>query len=129
MRQKALAYLTELTGVEADETQTVEAHSQIVEDALNRLVGRHHIPCPALKDDSCSIYSHRPVIARKFRIPLWNPKNPKVLQACQLNFKAGEVIEAEGLVEPQIVLEYQWLEFKTRIQQKLDLPRLVATVA
>ena len=129
MRQKALAYLLELTGIEADEIQSIETHSQIVEEALNRLVGRQHIPCPALKDDSCSIYSHRPVMARKFGIPLWNPKNPKVLQACELNFKPGEVIEGEGLVEPQIVLEYRWLEFKTGIQQELDLPRLVATVA
>ncbi len=35
----------------------------------------------------------------------------------------------DGLVEPQIILEYQWLEFKTRIQEELDVPKLVATVA
>ena len=129
MRQKAVAYLEELTGTEVDESQSIEAHSQLVGDALNRLVGRHHIPCPALKDDACTIYSHRPVIARKFGIPLWNPKKPNILQACELNFKPGEVIEAEGLVEPQIKLEYRWLEFKTRVNQELSLPDVVATVA
>ena len=112
MRLKALAYLEELTGAPVDPTQSVEAHSQVIEEALDRLVGRHHIPCPALKDDACTIYSHRPVMARKFGIPLWNPKKPNVLQACELNFKQGEVIEADGLVEPQIKLEYQWMEFK-----------------
>lgn len=129
MRQNALAYLAELTGTEVDQNQGIEAHSYIVEEALARLVGRHYIPCPALEDDACSIYSHRPVIARKFGIPLWNPKKPNELQACELNFKAGEVIEVDGLVEPQIELEYRWLEFKNRLEQELDIPKIVATVA
>jgi Fe-S-cluster containining protein len=129
MRQKAVAYLNELTGAEVDESQSIEAHSQVVGHALERLVGKHHIPCPALKDDACTIYSHRPIIARKFGIPLWNPKNPNILQACELNFKPGEAIEGEGLVEPQISLEYRWLEFKTRVNQELSLPNVVATVA
>ena len=129
MRQGALAYLEELTGTPVDETQGIETHSGLIETALNRLVGRHHIPCPALKDDACTIYANRPIIARKWGIPLWNPKNPKVLQACELNFKAGEAIDGEGLVEPQMKLEYRWLEFKTRIHQQLDLPNVVATVA
>ena len=129
MREQARAYLQELTGDDVEEAQGIEAHSQVVEEALSRLAGRRHIPCPALKDDSCTIYSHRPVMARKWGIPLWNPKNPQSLQACELNFKPGEVIEVDGLVEPQIALEYRWLEFKTRIQEELDLPKLVATVA
>ena len=129
MREKAKAYLAEMTGTEVDETQSIEAHSQVVGAALEKLTGRHHIPCPALKDDACTIYSHRPIIARKYGIPLWNPKNPNILQACELNFKAGEVIEADGLVEPQIELEYRWLAFKTRVHQTLDLPDVVATVA
>ncbi len=129
MRENARAYLKELTGAEVEEAEGIEVHSCLVEAALNRLAGLHHIPCPALKDDACTIYSHRPVIARKWGIPLWNPKNPKSLQACELNFKPGEFIEMDGLVEPQIMLEYQWLEFKTRIQEELDVPKLVATVA
>ena len=129
MRQKALAYLAELMGAEVDETQSIEAHSQVLGPTLDKLVGRRHIPCPALKDDACTIYSHRPIIARKYGIPLWNPKNPRVLQACELNFKAGEAIEAEGLIEPQIELEYRWLAFKTSVLEELALPDVVATVA
>ena len=129
MRLKALAYLEELTGSDVDENQSIEAHSRVVQEALDRLVGRRHIPCPALVDDACSIYGHRPIIARKFGIPLWNPRKPGVLQACELNFKDGEAIEADGLVEPQIKLEHQWLEFKDRTHSQLDLPQLTATVA
>ncbi len=129
MRRKALAYLAELTGAEVDENQSIEDHSRLVRDTLDRLAGRRHIPCPALVDDACSIYSHRPIIARKFGIPLWNPKNPNVLQACELNFKPGEVIEAEGLVEPQVKLEYRWLELKNRVNEELGAPDVAATVA
>ena len=82
-----------------------------------------------MKDDACTIYDHRPIIARKFGIPLWNPSKPNILQACELNFKPGEVIEGEGLVEPQVELAYRWLEFKTKVHKELDLPDVVATVA
>ncbi len=129
MRQKARAYLKELTGADVEESDSIEAHSRTVQEALDRLIGRRHIPCPALEDDACTIYGHRPILARKFGIPLWNPKNPNVLQACELNFKPGEVIDGDGLIEPQVHLAYRWLEFKTRVHEDLDLPDVVATVA
>ena len=129
MRQRAREYLVELLGADFQEGQSLEDHSRAVREALGQQAGLRHIPCPALVDDACSIYSHRPVMARKFGIPLWNPNNPHQLQACELNFKPGEVIEGENLVEPQIALEYRWLEFKLGIQDELALPELVATVA
>ena len=129
MRRKAREYLQELTGAPVDEARGIEEHGRVVNASLERLAGRHHIPCSALKDDSCTIYEHRPIIARKWGIPLWNPKNPRVLQACELNFKAGEEIEAEGLVEPQMSLEYRWLAFKDSVHRELDLPDVTATVA
>ena len=129
MRQRAREYLADLIGLSADEAEGIEHHSRVVGATLDKHVGRRHIPCPALKDDACTIYNHRPIIARKWGIPLWNPKNPRVLQACDLNFKAGEAIEAEGLVEPQMELEYRWLDFKTGVHQELDLPDTTATVA
>ena len=129
MRGKARAYLAELTGVEVDESESIEAHSQAIAPALEKLAGRHHIPCPALKDDACTIYNHRPIIARKYGIPLWNPKNPRVLQACELNFEAGEEINGDGLVGPQMELEYRWLALKNGVLQDLDLPEVTATVA
>ena len=33
------------------------------------------------------------------------------------------------MVEPQVKLEYRWLEFRNRINQELSLPNVVATVA
>ena len=129
MRAKARAYLAELTGAGVDETQSIEGHSRAISPSLDRQIGRHYIPCPALKDDACTIYNNRPIIARKYGIPLWNPKNPRVLQACELNFQAGEEINGEGLVEPQMDLEYRWLALKTGVLEELDLPEVTATVA
>ena len=128
-RDRARAYLDEMLGVAVDETQGIEEHSTLVSTALESLAGAKHIPCPALVDDACIIYDHRPIIARKWGIPIWNPRKPDVLQACELNFKAGEAISAEGLVEPQVELEYRWLLFKEKVGEDLDLPDLVATVA
>lgn len=134
MRQRARQYLKELLGPDFRDGQNpedpdLEEHSRAVREALRKQAGLNHIPCPALIDDACAIYDHRPVMARKFGIPLWNPNKPNELQACELNFKPGEVIEGENLVEPQIVLEYRWLEFKQSVQDELSLPELVATVA
>ncbi len=139
MRQRARQYLKELLGSDFLDDQNpedsnleapdLEDHSRAVREALRKQAGLNHIPCPALVDDACAIYDHRPVMARKFGIPLWNPNKPNELQACELNFKPGEVIEGENLVEPQIVLEYRWLEFKQGLQDELSLPELVATVA
>ena len=47
MRLKALAYLEELTGSDVDENQSIEAHSRVVQEALDRLVGAppHPLSC------------------------------------------------------------------------------------
>lgn len=129
MRDRARAYLEEMLGIAVDEAQGIKEHSVLVASALESLAGTKHIPCPALVDDACIIYDHRPIIARKWGIPIWNPRKPDILQACELNFKAGETIVAEGLVEPQVELEYRWLMFKEKIGEDLDLPDVVATVA
>ena len=118
-----------MLGLSVDETHSVEEHGAIVANALESLAGARHIPCPALVDDACIIYDHRPIIARKWGIPIWNPRKPDVLQACELNFEAGEAIVGDGLVEPQVELEYRWLMFKEKVGEDLDLPDVVATVA
>ena len=129
MRDRARTYLKEMLGLSVDEPQGIEEHGALVSAALESLAGTKHIPCPALVDDACIIYGHRPIIARKWGIPIWNPRKPDVLQACELNFKAGEAIVAEGLVEPQVELEYRWLMFKEKVGEDLELPDVVATVA
>src|SRR6516165_121117 len=66
------------------------------------------LPCPALHNDACSIYSARPIICRKWGIPVFDPNKPLALQACELNFRPGEEIDVDGIVEPQARLLEQW---------------------
>jgi Fe-S-cluster containining protein len=87
------------------------------------------LPCPALKGDACSIYSARPIICRKWGIPIFNPKKPLELQACELNFRPGEEIDMNGLIEPQVALLEGWVELKGRAGRKLNHPRTTTTVA
>jgi Fe-S-cluster containining protein len=60
------------------------------------------IPCPALTaDGSCGIYPVRPVLCRKFGVPIYNPEKPERVMACELNFAPGEAIEDPELIEQQ----------------------------
>jgi Fe-S-cluster containining protein len=61
-----------------------------------------HLPCPALgAQGECRIYEARPVICRKFGVPIYNPEKPQNVMACELNFRPGEPIEDDELVERQ----------------------------
>jgi len=61
-----------------------------------------HIPCPALGNDGeCTIYEARPIICRRFGIPIYDYKNPGNIYACHLNFKDGEEIVDDKLVPNQ----------------------------
>jgi len=66
------------------------------------------LPCPALEDGVCQIYEYRPLICRKFGIPLYNPDKPGQVFACQLNFKAGDAIEDDDLVQIQTEIHSDW---------------------
>jgi len=71
------------------------------------------LPCPALTDDgACSIYEVRPVMCRKFGVPIYNPDKPDRVMACELNFKPGEAIEDANLVENQIALYHAQQELQ-----------------
>lgn len=62
-------------------------------------------PCPALNDaGACGMYEARPVMCRKFGVPIFNPDKPDRVLACELNFADGEAIEDPGLVENQTSL-------------------------
>lgn len=56
------------------------------------------LACPALQDGACQIYENRPLICRKYGMPLYNPQRPERIFACELNFRPGEEI-----VDPQLV--------------------------
>jgi Fe-S-cluster containining protein len=66
------------------------------------------LPCPALEDGVCSIYEHRPLICRKFGIPLWNPDRPGRVYACALNFADGDEINDGELIRIQTGIHERW---------------------
>ncbi len=57
------------------------------------------LACPALLDGACQIYDHRPLICRKYGMPLYNPQKPEQVFACELNFRPGEEILDSQLVQ------------------------------
>ncbi|MCC6393025.1 MAG: YkgJ family cysteine cluster protein [Bryobacterales bacterium] len=66
------------------------------------------LACPALEDGACSIYEYRPLICRKFGIPLYNPDKPGRVFACELNFRNGEAIDDPHLVQIQSAIHHEW---------------------
>ena len=66
------------------------------------------LPCPALQGGVCQIYEHRPLICRKFGMPLYNPDKPGRVFACELNFKDGEEIVDSGLIQIQTGIHADW---------------------
>lgn len=76
------------------------------------------LPCPALEDGACLVYSHRPLICRKYGVPLYNPKQPDRIHACELNFAPGEEIEVTELVQIQTSIRDRWAEVNQDYNQR-----------
>lgn len=66
------------------------------------------LPCPALVDGACSIYDHRPLICRRYGIPLYNPQKPDRIFACELNFTPGAEITDPDLIQIHTDLDHRW---------------------
>ncbi|MGH9762186.1 MAG: YkgJ family cysteine cluster protein [Blastocatellia bacterium] len=109
-------------------TDSPSRDSDETEEALTPRPGLR-LACPALAGDACSIYGLRPLICRKWGIPIFNPKKPMELQACELNFKPGEELDVEGVVEPQAALLENWVGLKERAKARLGFAPGTATVA
>jgi Fe-S-cluster containining protein len=77
------------------------------------------LPCPALEGDACTLYDARPLICRKWGIPVFDPAKPDRLHACELNFRNGESIETAGLLEPQRALLDDWAAIKADLRATL----------
>jgi Fe-S-cluster containining protein len=71
------------------------------------------LACPALEDGVCQIYEFRPLICRKFGIPLYNPDKPGQVFACELNFRAGDAIEDNELVQIQTDIHDSWKQVQS----------------
>jgi Fe-S-cluster containining protein len=105
-----------------------DGDDQEIDEAITPRPGLR-LACPALNGDACSIYEARPIICRKWGIPIFNPAQPANLQACELNFKPGEEVDIEGLIEPQVALLEEWVELKDLARHRLSYSRTTATVA
>ena len=80
----------------------------------SRLEGRR-LACAALTPEgACAIYPARPLVCRKFGMPIYDPRHPGQLKACELNFRAGEEIDSEGIVESQTEIHERWEALKAR---------------
>lgn len=88
------------------------------------------LPCPALDPDgACSVYEARPLVCRKFGMPLYNPGRPGVLGACELNFSSGEEIEPADIVENQTRIHDRWQGVKTAVREAYPEGSRLLTVA
>lgn len=76
------------------------------------------LPCPALEDGACSLYSQRPMICRRYGIPLYNPQKPERIFACELNFKPGEEIADSDLVDIHTRLYERWAAVQGEYNQQ-----------
>lgn len=75
------------------------------------------LACPALEDGICAIYEHRPLICRRFGMPLFNPDKPGRLFACELNFRDGEAIDDPDLVQIQTAIHRDWKQLQADYNQ------------
>jgi Fe-S-cluster containining protein len=88
------------------------------------------LPCPALSENGdCGIYESRPLVCRKFGMPIYDPKKPDELQTCELNFREIKEIDADELIKNQMRIYNYWMELKTEVNETLNPERRAATVA
>jgi Fe-S-cluster containining protein len=80
------------------------------------------LPCPALGlEGECTIYEARPVICRRFGMPIYDYKNPANVHACELNFKDGDEITDDKLIPNQTEIGMKWDEVKDEFASRLPL--------
>jgi len=76
------------------------------------------LACPALQDGMCQIYEFRPLICRKFGMPLFNPAKPDRIYACGLNFREGEEIEDPQLIQIQTGIHERWKQVQIEYNER-----------
>lgn len=88
------------------------------------------MPCPALgKENECSIYPARPIVCRRFGIPIYDYKNPGKINACNLNFADGEEINDPLLILNQTEIGLKWDKLKEDFQAFNNLEDKNFTIA
>jgi Fe-S-cluster containining protein len=124
LQQKAREYLSHhhlpLQGGEKEHTKGVFAEGVLNTDHPGspshpslKKEGSYDTPCPALgTEGECTIYEARPVICRRFGMPIYDYKNPTNVHACELNFKNGDEITDDKLIINQTKIGVNWDELK-----------------
>lgn len=87
------------------------------------------LPCPVLDGNACSLYESRPLVCRKWGIPLYDLHYPDTLQACELNFPPGTVIEDDELIERQTAIAQRWGAVKAAVNARLNPEHTSTTIA
>ncbi|MCI0715030.1 MAG: YkgJ family cysteine cluster protein [Chlorobi bacterium] len=94
-------------GVKSTDHPVSSSHPSLTKE------GSINPPCPALgPEGECTIYEARPVVCRRFGMPIYDYKNPQNVYACDLNFKAGEEIRDDKLIPNQTEIGKKWDELK-----------------
>ena len=75
------------------------------------------LACPALDDGICTIYDCRPLICRRFGMPIYNPDRPGRVFACELNFEDGQAIDDPDLVQIQTAIHEDWKQLQADYNQ------------
>ena len=71
------------------------------------------LACPALGyDGACRVYEARPLVCRKYGMPIYNPEHPDRLGACELNLAEGETIPAGEIIRNQTEIHLRWKELQ-----------------
>lgn len=128
----------------ADVRQVLIQQATLYEPARHEIMLRHgyiqargnlpapetRLACPALVDGRCAIYDSRPIICRKYGIPVVDPTQPGRTFACELNFRRGEAIDDSQLVTIQTGINERWTTLQWRYDQaggrRAELPISVA---
>jgi Fe-S-cluster containining protein len=93
-----------------------QVEARATEYLERRLLRGETIACPALHEERCSIYEHRPLMCHKFGMPLFNPDKPDRIFACELNFAEGEEIHDPDLIQIQTGIHEAWTQLKTDVE-------------
>ncbi len=107
MRTKLYNNAERFTSTKASSNTAIEKENDLYQDLIPQ-------PCPALDEEGgCMIYEARPIVCRRFGIPVYDYKKPEALHACELNFETGEEIIDESLIPNQTKIGLEWDKLKT----------------
>ncbi len=88
------------------------------------------LACPALGyDGACRVYEARPLVCRKYGMPIFNPEYPDRLGACELNFRDGEAIPSDEIMRNQTAIHERWQEVQEQSRGSLPPGTARMTVA